>query len=217
MSPEPPRLLLALDTSTNVASVALSDGERVLSETSWLSGREHSTRVLVEVHSALERVGRAITDVTDVVVARGPGSFTGVRVALSLAKGIAAGRAIPLWGVSSLDVTAAAAGPTPLPVRALLEAGRGRWATALYRDGRCVEPARLMTLDQLVESLGQPTLIIGELTEVARANLADQPNAIVASPATSLRRAGHLAELGRRLAESGEPGDAAVVDALYVT
>src|ERR1700724_867004 len=120
-------LLLALDTSTSIASVALFDGQRVISETSWLAGREHSTRVLVEVQAALARVAQTPQNLTGLVVARGPGSFTGVRVALSVAKGISAGLSLPLWGVSSLDVLADAAGLTDLPVRAVLEAGRGRF------------------------------------------------------------------------------------------
>src|SRR2546421_11246693 len=90
-------LLLALDTSTSTASVALFDGERVLSETTWLAGREHSTRLLVEVEIALERIGKTQTDLTGVVVARGPGSYTGGRVALSGAKGIAAALHIPSY------------------------------------------------------------------------------------------------------------------------
>ena len=52
-------LLLALDTSTSTASVAVFDGQRVVSETTWLAGREHSTRLLVEVEAGLERIGRA--------------------------------------------------------------------------------------------------------------------------------------------------------------
>src|SRR5215831_2846543 len=128
-------LLLALDTSTSTASLALFDGERVLSETTWLAGREHSTRLLIEVEVALDRVGKTATDLTGLVVARGPGSFTGVRVALSVAKGVAAGLGIPAWGVNSLDVVALAAQPADLPVRAVIEAGRGRYATALYANG----------------------------------------------------------------------------------
>ncbi|HET6315770.1 MAG TPA: tRNA (adenosine(37)-N6)-threonylcarbamoyltransferase complex dimerization subunit type 1 TsaB, partial [Chloroflexota bacterium] len=134
-------LLLALDTSTRVASVAVFDGEQVLSETSWLAGREHSTRLLLEADACLQRIGHAPAEVTGLVVARGPGSFTGVRVALSVAKGMAAALQVPAWGVSSLDVLAYAAGPSELAVRAVLEAGRGRYATALYRDGESIEPA----------------------------------------------------------------------------
>jgi len=123
----PAPLLLALDTSTSTASVALFDGQRVLSETTWQAGREHSTRLLVEVDAALERIGRTPSELTGLVVARGPGSFTGVRVALSVAKGMAAGLGIRAWGVSTLRPgprggRSRAAGPSgarggPRPIR----------------------------------------------------------------------------------------------------
>src|SRR5262249_54099904 len=164
-------LLLALDTSTSTAGVALFDGGRVLSERTWLAGREHSTRVLVEVEIALARVGRTQDELTGLVVARGPGSYTGVRVALSVAKGIAAALRVPVWGISSLDVLAFAS-PSDLPVRAVLEAGRGRYATALYEQAAPIEAARLMTLEQLESAIGRDTLIVGELRDEARAALA---------------------------------------------
>jgi tRNA threonylcarbamoyladenosine biosynthesis protein TsaB len=217
---QPQPLLLALDTSTSTASVALFDGQRVISETTWLAGREHSARLLIEVQSALDRVGRTQAELTGLVVAQGPGSFTGVRVALSVAKGIAAGLSIRAWGVSSLEVlahAARAAGDSELPVRAVVEAGRQRYATALFSGGQCAAPPRLATLDQLVEVLTQPTLVIGELSTDARTRLEHHPPARVASPAASLRRAGFLAELGWRLAEAGDPGDPNALDAVYVT
>jgi tRNA threonylcarbamoyladenosine biosynthesis protein TsaB len=214
-SPAP--LLLALDTSTSTASVALFDGQRVLSETTWLAGREHSTRLLVEVDAAFERIGRTPTELTGLVVARGPGSFTGVRVALSVAKGIAAGLKIPVWGVNSLDVLAHASGEVELPVRAVLEAGRGRYATALYEHGHPTEAARLATLPQIEELIDSPTLVIGDLSDEARRELEGQRYARVATRAACLRRAGYLAELGWRLAQSGDPGDPQRLDALYVS
>jgi tRNA threonylcarbamoyladenosine biosynthesis protein TsaB len=209
-------LLLALDTSTSTASVALYDGQQVLSETTWLAGREHSTRVLVEVAALLERVGRDKRDLTGLVAARGPGSFTGVRVALSVAKGMAAGLRLPLWGIGSLDVLARAAGGSELPVQAVLEAGRGRYATALYAQSQQIEPPRAASLDELIAALSQPRLVIGELGAAARARLADETPARLASPAASPRRAGYLAELGWFAAQAGEPGDPALVDALYL-
>ena len=216
MNPVAP-LLLALDSSTSTASVALFDGERVLSETTWLAGREHSTRLLVEVEVAFARIGRTVTELTGLVVAQGPGSFTGVRVALSVAKGMAAGLGLPLWGVSSLDVLACAAGARDLPVRAVLEAGRGRYATGLYLHGQAVQDARLATLDERVDLIEAPTLVIGELSLRARTQLGGHPNARVATPAACVRRAGYLAELGWRQAQSGTRGDAQLIDAVYVS
>src|SRR5919197_4674113 len=154
-------LLLALDTSTAFASLALYDTSQVLAETSWLAGREHSTGLLTEARSALARVGRTPAELTGVVVARGPGSFTGVRVALSVGKGLAAGPGVPLWGIGSLEVLAYAAREVPLPVRPIIDAGRGRFATALYRDGACVEPLRGVSLQELAERDREPTLLIG--------------------------------------------------------
>lgn len=210
-------LLLALDTSTSTASLALFDGDRVLSETTWLAGREHSTRLLIEVEIAFERTGHRVEDLTGLVVAQGPGSFTGVRVALSVAKGIAAALEIPVWGVNSLDVLALSAAATELPVRAVLEAGRGRYATALYSRGQQINPPTLATIAQLIQLVTEPTLLIGELPADARAELKKTSAIRLAPRATSARRAGFLAELGWRLAHTGDPGEAALLDAFYVS
>jgi tRNA threonylcarbamoyladenosine biosynthesis protein TsaB len=210
-------LLLALDTSTSTASLALFDGQQVLSESTWLAGREHSTRLLAEVEIALDRVGSLVEQLTGLVVARGPGSFTGVRVALSVAKGIAGGLGIPAWGVNSLDTLALAASPSEMPVRAVLAAGRGRYATALYVGSEPLEPPRLATLDQLVELVAEPVLVIGELRSDALARLAELQHVRLAPRAANARRAGFLAELGWRLAQRGEPGDPQALDAIYVS
>lgn len=211
-----PPLLLALDTATSTASLALYDGERVLAETTWLAGREHSSRLLLEVDRALDRVGRAPASLTGLVVARGPGSFTGVRVGLSVAKGIAAALDLPLWGMGTLDVLAAAVEVVDRPVRPLVDAGRNRVATALYVEGRCVEPARGVSLPELERLLQEQVVVIGDVPAGLRRQLEGEGPARLVSAAGSLRRAGYLAELGWRAAQAGEPGDAAAVDAVYL-
>jgi tRNA threonylcarbamoyladenosine biosynthesis protein TsaB len=210
-------LILALDTSTRTASLALFDGTTVLSETTWLAGREHSTRLLVETQIAFERIGRTPNELTGMAVARGPGSFTGVRVALSVVKGIAGGLGIPGWGVSSLDVLALAAEPSKLPVRAVIEAGRGRYATALYVDGHASEEAHLATSDDLLNPVSELTVVVGELAPELRGQLTALPNVRLAPVAASVRRAGFLAELAWRQALSGDPGDPRLLDAIYIT
>jgi tRNA threonylcarbamoyladenosine biosynthesis protein TsaB len=150
-------------------------------------------------------------------VAIGPGSFTGVRVAISVAKGITAALALPMWGVSTLDVLAHAAMAPDVHVRALVEAGRGRVATALYERGTCVEMARLVGLAELVTLITEPTFVIGDMSADARLALAEVPQARLASPAASLRRGGFLAELGVQRMRSGDPGDPRAVDAVYLT
>jgi tRNA threonylcarbamoyladenosine biosynthesis protein TsaB len=210
-------LLLALDTSTSTASVALFDGERVLSETTWLAGREHSTRVLSEVDLAFERSGKNVEQLTGLVVARGPGSYTGVRVAISVAKGMAAALGVPAWGVSSLDILAWAACDTPIPVRAILEAGRGRYVAGLYQRGLAAGPPSLFTLEQLTDLFDRETLVVGELSAEARDRLRQVPFVRLAPLAASARRAGFLAELGWRQAQSGQIGDPSTLDAYYAS
>jgi len=197
--------------------VALFDGERVLSETTWLAGREHSTRLLVEVEFTLDRVGAQSYELTGLVVARGPGSFTGVRVALSVAKGMASGLGIPAWGVSTLDAFALAAEPSSLPVRVLVEAGRGRYATGLYLDGVAVEVPRLATVQELTNSVTEPTVVVGEFHAGDREMLEANAFVRLAPKAACARRAGFVAELGWRLAQRGEPGNPSLLDALYLT
>jgi tRNA threonylcarbamoyladenosine biosynthesis protein TsaB len=210
-------LLLALDTSTSIASVALFDGQQVISETTWRAGREHSTRLLVEVEIALERVGRTHEQLSGLAVARGPGSFTGVRVALSVAKGIAGGFGVPAWGVNSLDALAFSVGPTSLPVRAVLEAGRGRFATALYRTADAVEGPRLVTLEELITLIEEETMVVGELSPEARSRLDELPRIRLGPRAAGVRRAGFVAELAWQMAQRGDPGDLRLLDAIYLT
>ena len=99
-------MLLAVDTSTTQAGIALYDG-RVLAEVSWLAGRDHGRQLLPVIRDMLIRLGRTPTDLTAVAAARGPGSFTGLRVGLSVGRGLAFALGLPLYGIGSLDVLAA--------------------------------------------------------------------------------------------------------------
>lgn len=211
-----PPLLLALDTATATASVALFDGEQVLAESTWVAGRAHSARLLNEVEAALARIGRERGDLSGVVVAHGPGSFTGVRVAVSTAKGIAAGLELPLWGVSTLASAARGAPGCDLPVRAVVDAGRERVATALFLGGQQVDEMRGVSFPELGHLDRKLTLVVGELPPALRAALSEHEHLRLLPAAACLRRAGPLAELGWALWQSGEPGDPATVDAVYL-
>lgn len=211
-----PPLLLALDTATATASVALFDGEQVLAESTWVAGRAHSARLLDEVAATLARTGRERSDLSGVVVAHGPGSFTGVRVAVSTAKGIAAALELPMWGVSTLAAAARGAPGYQLPVRAVVDAGRERVATALFLDGQQVDEMRGVSFAELGQLDRDLTLLVGDLPPTLRAALAEYDHLRLLPPAVCLRRAGPLAELGWALWQSGEVGDPAAVDAVYL-
>ena len=128
-------MILALDTSTDMAGIALYKAdEGVIAEQSWRSGREQTTQLMPNVQRLMSLVNARSSDLTGVAVATGPGSFSGVRTSLSAGKSIAYALELPIWGVPSLDVLAyQQVAVTAAQVCAVLNAGRGRLAWALYR------------------------------------------------------------------------------------
>lgn len=97
--------LLAIDTSTENCSVALQIGDKVISR-EMESPREHSQRLLPFVQEVLKEADTQLSEVNGLVVGVGPGSFTGVRIGVSIAQGLAFGADLPVQGVSSLDAMA---------------------------------------------------------------------------------------------------------------
>lgn len=100
--------LLALDTSTEACSVALQLGTEILS-LDEVCPQQHSKRVLPMVQQLLSQAGVALKDLDGIVFGRGPGSFTGVRIGVGVAQGLAFGAGLPLYGVSTLAAMAQAA------------------------------------------------------------------------------------------------------------
>ena len=103
-------LILAFDTATDVATSALVDGGEVLGERA-----SRAATLLEDVDALLRQAGMQTRDVEALAVGIGPGSFTGVRIGLSTARGLALALGIPVAGVSTLDALAAGA-PGALPV-----------------------------------------------------------------------------------------------------
>lgn len=147
---------LALDTSTRLGSVALADRNGLVAEASFSARADHSETVLSEVERMLRNAGHGSDDLTQVVVGSGPGSFTGVRIAAALAKGLCFARDLPLLAYSSLLAVAAGSGLAG-QVCALFDARREEVYAAAYRwlaPPRVeVSPAAL-PLEELLERLG---------------------------------------------------------------
>ncbi|HEV7234903.1 MAG TPA: tRNA (adenosine(37)-N6)-threonylcarbamoyltransferase complex dimerization subunit type 1 TsaB [Ktedonobacteraceae bacterium] len=127
-------LLLALDTSTRQASLALCSEEELLGEYTWHVGTNHSVELLPRIQRLFAECGKVMQDIDGVAVATGPGSFNGLRVALSTAKALAFGLKKPIVGVSTLDIIAAQQRQWNGPICTLLEAGRAELYAACYRS-----------------------------------------------------------------------------------
>jgi len=218
-------MLLAIDTATSYTSLALHDQRRLIVEESWLSPTpNHAAELAPAVQMVLERGSVTIQDLTALAVCIGPGSFTGLRIGVALAKGIAAARQLPLVGVSSLDILAAGHPQVSGALIALVQAGRGRIVAGAFqwRRGRWKlrsEP-RLMTWESLIESIDGPATLTGEIDAEGFSALEEaQQREIpihVASAVHRLRRAGFLAEEAWNQLRVTAEHDPAQVVPLYV-
>ena len=146
--------LLLIDTCGATGSLALADSARPPAVAS-LPGRSAAERLVQAIHSLAAQAGIALHSLDAVAVVHGPGSFTGVRVGLSAAKGLCHALNLPLVAISRLAVLASLANFTnpdqssAAPVRALLDAGRGEFYSGLYAGGLCLHES-LLTRDQLL-------------------------------------------------------------------
>ena len=214
--------LLALDTSTAWASVALFDGRAVLAEETWHAQRRHGDALFPAIERILASAHTSLADVDRIAVATGPGSFTGLRVAIAAAQGLARGAGAALVGVSTLDVLAYAHAASKQRTCPLLPAGRNEWYAALYQERNRKwlrrSPFIVATLPDLCRQIGTHTLFVGEIDDDAEQLLRDLlgPKALFASPASRVRRAGYLAELGWRALESAPQARLGEIEPIYV-
>lgn len=214
-------MLLAIDTSSSVAGVALY-GERVAGECTWLAHQDHTRQLLPQVFNLLGTQGLKPADLTGIGVALGPGSFNGLRVGVAAAKALAFSLHIPMAGIGTLEAMAYQHKHAGVPVRPILDAGRGQASTALYRaEGEQWvedEPPHLVDPPDLVALVQSRTMLVGEwrpqwlqALEEARTDLL-----IVPTPAFNVRRAGFLAELAWMRLQAGRADDPATLQPLYL-
>ncbi len=193
---------LAIDTSTETAGIAVSREGEVVAELTWRAGQNHSTELVPSIILLMRQAGSRLTDISGLVVARGPGSFNGLRVGMSTAKGLAFALNVPLVGIGTLEVEAYPYAATGLPICPLLNAGRGEIAAALFqtRSGkwRRLLDEQITTLDDLLPKMKGRTLFCGGAVAGVASRLTDAlgRRALVVSGGGALRRAGYLAQLG---------------------
>jgi len=214
-------MLLAIDTSTAQVGLALYDGTQVLSEMTWTTRQHHTTELAPALTGLLSRCGISMEMVSALGVAVGPGSFTSLRVGLSLVKGIALARHIPVVGIPTLDVIATAQPVGKYPLVAVIAAGRKRIAFSMYKCLKNVwqvqGEVRSGTIDELVDEINSPTYVAGEISSEDRSRLSDKSkNILLASPVNCVRRPAILAELAWARLQKNEVDDAATLAPVYL-
>lgn len=150
--------ILAIDTATPQGGIALWREGRLLTQALLSVHREHSKRLFVEIDAALATTRTQRSQLDAVAVTIGPGSFTGLRIGLSAAKGLCMALDVPLVPISTLAVLAARLPHVQPSVVTVLDARRGEVYAAVYdtTDGvpRCLTPPHTTTVPQLLVQWG---------------------------------------------------------------
>ncbi len=213
---------LAIDTSTDTASLALVQDSQVLAELTWRCEQNHSVELLPRLADLLSRTKSSLQSISCVIVAKGPGSFNGLRVGVSTAKGLAFSLGIPMVGISTLEVEAYQHAETNLPICPIFNAGRGEIATAIYQmkrnEWRQITSEHITTVETLCSQITTKTVFCGEFVASMAGQLRKQlkQRAIISSSTARLRRASFLAELGQQRLKAGNYDNPATLHPLYL-
>lgn len=209
-------LLLAIDSSTSIGTVALRDDNGLVGLLTVSVDLTHSEGLMPALDALLQRCGKSIAEVGAVACCSGPGSFTGLRVGLAAGQGIAAARGIPAVSVSSFDCFAWAAPHAGIKLCPIVTARKG-WLYARFYRWQNGEPLPqsdplYLTDDDFIKEIQEPVMIYGpglpERRDMLRSVLGDdfiQPPDGLNAP-----NADRLAELAMKKLERGEilkPGE----------
>ena len=214
--------ILALDSSSTVASVALCEDGELLAEYTLNNGNTHSETLLPMVESIFRHFGITAKDVDLFAVSSGPGSFTGVRIGAATLKGLAFGSGKPCVGVSTLEAIATNLTLLPSLICPVMNARRGQVYTALFRsDGQAL--TRLMPdsalsireLDELLSEYGEPVCFCGDGYGITLAGL-KKTAAIPVSHRLRHQSAYSVAQVAKGMYEAGKYTDDAGLTVTYL-
>ena len=208
-------LILAFETTAKAGSVALTENGKLLGEFYQNTGMTHSQTLLTMAQDLLKSCGKAVTDVTAVAVAQGPGSFTGVRIGVAAAKGFAWGAQIPCFGISTLEAMAKTLGVYQGYVCPCMDARRSQVYNALFYvnhgEIRRVQPDRAIALADLGEELkklSEPVFLVGDGSVLCYNTLSDSVPGLVLPPEHRMhQRACGVALLAEEALAAGQTGD----------
>ena len=205
-----PVRVLAFDTSTQVGSVSIIERDALVAEYTLNLGSTHSERLMPMVDRLLEDAGFALSGFDGLAVAVGPGSFTGLRIGISTAKGLALSAGLPIAPVPTLDALAATLPFASFPVCPILDAKKDEVYTSLYAwSGDGLERRweyLAISPEELVERLEADVIFVGDALQSLRQLLSERlgDRAHFAPLTHRLPAAARVAELGMKLLAEGK-------------
>ena len=217
-------LTLAFETSAKAASVALTEDGRLLGESYQNTGLTHSQTLMVMAEDLLKQCGKTMADVTAVAVAEGPGSFTGVRIGVAAAKGLAWGGQLPCYGVSTLEAMAVSLGIYEGHICACMDARRNQVYNALFlAEGGKLErltedrAIALVDLKSDLEHIDGPIFLVGDGAVLTHRTLSGEIPGLILPPEHRMhQRAVGVAILAEKKCAAGETGDGNALSPNYL-
>lgn len=219
---------IAIETSGRIGSVAIVRDGAVLDEESFPHGLQHAATILPMLDRLVRAQGWSPRDVEEVYVSVGPGSFTGLRIGVTLAKTLALSIGAKIVPVPSTRVLLGNVPDDAREVIIVLDAKRGQIFTARFTRNPGIDPAdiriawieneaeHLDTLDAILNRAGRPVHLIGEGIPYHRTLIPDVPQVIVTDESRWRARAAVVATIGHAMARSNEFADAHRLTPIYV-
>ncbi len=205
--------ILAFETSAKAVSVALLEDGKLLAESYQNTGLTHSQTLMVMAEDLMKQCGLEVSGLDAIAVANGPGSFTGVRIGVAAAKGLAWGGKLPLVGVSTLEAMAEALGIWEGIVCPVMDARRSQVYNALFAAEKGVlrrltedRAISLADLCQVLAQLQGPVFLVGDGSSLTYSTLSEAVPALVLPPEHRLhQRAAGVARVAESvLAQGGD-------------
>lgn len=199
---------LAIETSSRIGSVAAVDGENLLAEEQFPHGLQHAAMILPIIDRLCRAQGWSPRDVEHLYISAGPGSFTGLRIGVTLAKTMALATGMKVVAVPTARVLAENAPAGARHIVIVLDAKRDQIFTARFEriggDWIEREPAQLASLLDILSGAPRPVHLLGEgIPHHQKFIPADDPGIIVTPPERWRPQAGVVARLGTAMAGAG--------------
>ena len=218
-------ICLAFDTSAKVASVAVLDGERTLASYSVDNGLTQSELILPMAEDMMKKLELNYSDVDLLATSVGPGSFTGVRIGVSLVKGLAFGRGIPCAGVSTIEALAENLRGLSGVIVPVMDARRNQVYTATFisegNEMKRITEDRAISLKELAEELSEygdkSIYLVGDGYAVAKKALLSEGLSLSETPEILLsENAISVGRVAERMHEAGLAGNDLDISPIYL-
>ena len=217
-------LVLAIDTTSLVSSVALVSQKSLIGEITLKTHKTHSERLMPHIVDLLEKAEISKEDLTAVAVSIGPGSFTGLRIGLATAKALAFALKIEIIGVPTLAAMAFGCPSPGILLAPIFDAKKGNVYHALYKwkKGEMLEiqAPRVISIEKVISEhsrASEPVMFMGEAAELYNDRIiSGGDNLLLAPPQVIMPRAANVGLLGIKLIVGGITNDAMTLEPLYI-